>query len=81
MSQWAAVAAGGRAMGLGGQVAELTVSLAHHSVLVRALPAFADLVIQVVVAKPASNLTMLRLAMQKMDAMLVASVSAPSLSA
>lgn len=75
MSQWAAVAASGRALGLGGQVAELTVTLAHHCVLLRALPGFADLVIQVVVAKPASNLTMVRLAMQKMDAVVMASTS------
>lgn len=67
MTLLAALGSSSRSMGLGASVAELMATLGQHSVLIRALPAFPGLMLHAVIAKPASNLTMARLALQKMD--------------
>ena len=73
MTVLSALGVGGRALGLGSAIGEVTASLCHHTVLIRALPHFPGLMVHTIIAKPASNLTMARLAMQKMDAALAAS--------
>ena len=73
MTVLSALGVGGRALGLGSAIGEVTASLGHHTVLIRALPHFPGLMVHAIIAKPASNLTMARLAMQKMDAALAAS--------
>lgn len=63
-----ALGASGRAMELGSSVGEITINFKQSILLIRALPHFPKMIMSAVIAKPASNLTVVRLAMQNLDA-------------